>query len=118
MSAERLIEEFLDALWLEKGLSSHTRSAYRTDLLAFARRTEPSLEWVHADLATSTPFADHNGRFEATARLEDAKVRFQHDWPAVENVDASVAFIGGMKSGIGASFAAERSTSPTGSSRR
>ncbi|WP_295972555.1 YhdP family protein [uncultured Xanthomonas sp.] len=40
------------------------------------------------------PFADHNGRFEATARLEDAKVRFQHDWPAVENVDASVAFIG------------------------
>ncbi|WP_338545115.1 site-specific tyrosine recombinase XerD [Pseudomonas benzopyrenica] len=37
MSAERLIEEFLDALWLEKGLSPHTRSAYRTDLLAFAR---------------------------------------------------------------------------------
>nr|WP_314562535.1 site-specific tyrosine recombinase XerD [uncultured Pseudomonas sp.] len=36
MSAERLIEEFLDALWLEKGLSPHTRSAYRTDLLAFA----------------------------------------------------------------------------------
>lgn len=40
MSAERLIEEFLDALWLEKGLSSHTRSAYRTDLLAFARWLE------------------------------------------------------------------------------
>ncbi|WP_434774933.1 site-specific tyrosine recombinase XerD [Pseudomonas oryzihabitans] len=40
MSAERLIEEFLDALWLEKGLSPHTRSAYRTDLLAFARWLE------------------------------------------------------------------------------
>ncbi|WP_295517365.1 site-specific tyrosine recombinase XerD [uncultured Pseudomonas sp.] len=40
MSAERLIEEFLDALWLEKGLSAHTRSAYRTDLLAFARWLE------------------------------------------------------------------------------
>lgn len=40
MSAERLIEEFLGALWLEKGLSPHTRSAYRTDLLAFARWLE------------------------------------------------------------------------------
>ncbi|MBB2898216.1 site-specific tyrosine recombinase XerD [Pseudomonas sp. AS2.8] len=40
MSAERLIEEFLDALWLEKGLSPHTRNAYRTDLLAFARWLE------------------------------------------------------------------------------
>nr|WP_232104532.1 site-specific tyrosine recombinase XerD [Pseudomonas oryzihabitans] len=35
-----MIEEFLDALWLEKGLSPHTRSAYRTDLLAFARWLE------------------------------------------------------------------------------
>ena len=40
MNAERLIEEFLDALWLEKGLSPQTRSAYRTDLLAFARWLE------------------------------------------------------------------------------
>jgi len=40
VSAERLIEEFLDALWLEKGLSPHTRNAYRTDLLAFARWLE------------------------------------------------------------------------------
>ncbi len=40
MNAERLIEEFLDALWLEKGLSPHTRSAYRTDLRAFARWLE------------------------------------------------------------------------------
>ena len=52
MSAERLIEEFLDALWLEKGLSSHTRSAYRTDLLAFARWLESrglTLETVGRD---------------------------------------------------------------------
>ena len=27
-----LIDRFLDALWLEKGLSPHTRSAYRSDL--------------------------------------------------------------------------------------
>lgn len=52
MNGERLIEEFLDALWLEKGLSPHTRSAYRTDLLAFARWLEGrglSLETVGRD---------------------------------------------------------------------
>lgn len=30
-----LIDHFLDALWLEKGLSEHTRSAYRSDLAHF-----------------------------------------------------------------------------------
>ena len=30
------IEAFLDALWLERGLSESTLRAYRTDLLAFA----------------------------------------------------------------------------------
>ncbi|HLD65412.1 MAG TPA: site-specific tyrosine recombinase XerD, partial [Pseudomonas sp.] len=30
-----LIDRFLDALWLEKGLSVHTRSAYRSDLAHF-----------------------------------------------------------------------------------
>jgi integrase/recombinase XerD len=52
VNGERLIEEFLDALWLEKGLSPHTRSAYRTDLLAFARWLEArglTLETVGRD---------------------------------------------------------------------
>jgi uncharacterized protein (TIGR02099 family) len=40
------------------------------------------------------PFVNHNGRFEATARLDDARIRFQQEWPAVEKVDAAVAFIG------------------------
>lgn len=40
------------------------------------------------------PFVDRNGRFEATARLDQAKVRFQREWPMVERVDADVAFIG------------------------
>ncbi|MQS42302.1 TIGR02099 family protein [Xanthomonas translucens pv. translucens] len=40
------------------------------------------------------PFVDHNGRFEASGRLDDGKVRFQHEWPAVEKVDADVVFIG------------------------
>ncbi len=30
-----LIDQFLDALWLEKGLSEHTRCAYRSDLAHF-----------------------------------------------------------------------------------
>lgn len=30
-----LIDRFLDALWLERGLSAHTRSAYATDIGAF-----------------------------------------------------------------------------------
>ena len=30
-----LIDEFLDSLWLEKGLSEHSRSAYRSDLELF-----------------------------------------------------------------------------------
>ena len=27
-----LIDEYLDSLWLEKGLSVHSRNAYRSDL--------------------------------------------------------------------------------------
>ncbi|RDZ29039.1 YhdP family protein [Lysobacter silvisoli] len=39
------------------------------------------------------PFRDRNGRFEATAKLHQAVVKFQSDWPAAENLDADVAFI-------------------------
>ncbi len=35
--AEKLIERFLDALWVEKGLSDHTLSAYRSDLRQLQR---------------------------------------------------------------------------------
>ena len=30
-----LIDQFLDALWLEKGLSDNTRVSYRSDLALF-----------------------------------------------------------------------------------
>lgn len=36
-----LIDQFLDALWLEKGLSEHTRAAYRSDLALFNGWLEP-----------------------------------------------------------------------------
>lgn len=35
--AEELVSRFLDVLWLERGVSENTLSAYRHDLLAFAR---------------------------------------------------------------------------------
>ncbi|WP_040662998.1 site-specific tyrosine recombinase XerD [Nitrococcus mobilis] len=37
---ERLIGGFLDTLWMERGLSAHTLSAYRSDLVAYARWLE------------------------------------------------------------------------------
>ncbi len=39
------------------------------------------------------PFRDRNGRFEAVAQLEDAVVKFQPGWPAVEGLNANLAFI-------------------------
>jgi len=36
-ASEALIEAFVDALWMEHGLSEHTLAAYRSDLSAFAR---------------------------------------------------------------------------------
>ena len=36
-ASEQAIDRFLDAAWMERGLSKNTLSAYRTDLLALAR---------------------------------------------------------------------------------
>ena len=44
---DELLERFLDALWLEAGLSRNTLSAYRSDLEAFSA-------WLKASLATAT----------------------------------------------------------------
>lgn len=45
-----VVERYLDALWMEKGLADNTLSSYRRDLLAFARWLEgrggPALEQV------------------------------------------------------------------------
>ena len=46
------IDQFLDALWLESGLSKNTLSAYRSDLNSLARFIQPDslLDVVHADI--------------------------------------------------------------------
>ncbi|MEM8548580.1 MAG: site-specific integrase, partial [Pseudomonadota bacterium] len=36
-SAESIIDKFLDAIWMERGLSKNTLGAYRADLMALAR---------------------------------------------------------------------------------
>ncbi|HEY5970556.1 MAG TPA: YhdP family protein [Pseudoxanthomonas sp.] len=40
------------------------------------------------------PFVDNNGRFEALAHIDGGQIKFQPDWPAMDHVDADVAFIG------------------------
>ena len=40
------------------------------------------------------PFLQHDGRFEATADIRDGHILFQRDWPALEAMQAQVAFIG------------------------
>lgn len=39
------------------------------------------------------PFKDRNGRFEAVARIDGGQFKFQPDWPALEHVEADIAFI-------------------------
>jgi integrase/recombinase XerD len=60
MSAQALIDTFIDALWLEEGLSKNTLSAYRRDLTQYA-------QWLSGreQLLTDTTEADLNAYFSA-----------------------------------------------------
>jgi uncharacterized protein (TIGR02099 family) len=40
------------------------------------------------------PFLHNNGRFEALARIDNGQFKFQPDWPAMDHVEADIAFIG------------------------
>jgi len=40
------------------------------------------------------PFVHGDGRFEATATIDDGRIRFQRDWPEMEAMHAQVAFVG------------------------
>ncbi|MCY7312431.1 MAG: hypothetical protein LH491_02105, partial [Pseudoxanthomonas sp.] len=40
------------------------------------------------------PFLQQNGRFEASARIEDGRIKFNREWPPLENLSAGVAFLG------------------------
>lgn len=72
------------------------------------KMSQHAMDWLDMALAGGTltegvglvsgdlddwPFDQHNGRFEATGHIRDGVIRFQKDWPAMEKVDADVAFI-------------------------
>ena len=53
-SADTTVSKFLDAVWMERGLSANTLAAYRADLTALARwlaeRGTPIIKTTRADL--------------------------------------------------------------------
>jgi integrase/recombinase XerD len=67
MSALALIDVFIDALWLEEGLSKNTLAAYRRDLTLYCT-------WLqgHGRVLTETSEADLNAYFSAQHRTSKA----------------------------------------------
>ncbi|WP_297812513.1 site-specific tyrosine recombinase XerD [uncultured Methylophaga sp.] len=65
----RHLQQFLDSLWLESGLSENTVEAYRRDLLAFAGW----LSQFDVDLAAATQ--QHIQRYQSQRMREGRKVR-------------------------------------------
>lgn len=63
------------------------------DNALLAGRIEEGRVVVSGDL-DDWPFARRNGRFEAAAHIADATLKFQPDWPAAEDLDADVRFLG------------------------
>jgi integrase/recombinase XerD len=67
MSAQGLIDAFIDALWLEEGLSRNTLAAYRRDLTLYGA-------WLQGQgrVLTETSEADLNAYFSAQHRTSKA----------------------------------------------
>lgn len=77
----RLVETFTDALWMERGLSANTLSAYRSDLLAFAiwlNLQHTTLTQARRDqlLAYLAVRVQQGNRPRSTARLLSSLRRF------------------------------------------
>ncbi len=62
------------------------------DAALVSGRVEDGKALISGDL-DDWPFRDHDGRFEATARIRDATVKFHRDWPAAQHMDATVRFV-------------------------
>ncbi len=76
--------------WLRNSMSP---AAVRwLDSALAAGRVRDAHALVSGDL-DDWPFREHDGLFHASARIEDAVVKFQRDWPAAERLDAQVDFI-------------------------
>ncbi len=82
---QRLVERFADALWLERGLSENTLTAYRTDLLGLARwaaEQQSSLQSLTRDQLLSYLHlrVKQGSKPRSTARLLSSMRRFYQYW--------------------------------------
>ena len=80
-SADATVSKFLDAVWMERGLSANTLAAYRADLTALARwlaeRGTPIIKTTRADLLGFIAFRVEAGaRPRSTARQLSSFRRF------------------------------------------
>ena len=80
-STDPAVSRFLDAVWLERGLSPNTLAAYRADLTALARwlgqRKVPIVDTSRADLQDFIAWRVHEGaRPRSTARQLSSFRRF------------------------------------------
>ncbi|TFH88746.1 site-specific tyrosine recombinase XerD [Billgrantia azerbaijanica] len=83
-----LVEAFLDALWLEQGVSDHTLAAYRRDLEAWAARLETAGGTLLAPGTTALPAwlderREAGYRLASNARLLSSLRRF-YRWALTE----------------------------------
>ncbi len=77
--------------WIHHLMSPHT--VRWLDAALVGGRVEDGRALVSGDL-DDWPFRNHDGRFEATARIRDATLKFQPEWPAAVHVEADLAFAG------------------------
>jgi integrase/recombinase XerD len=80
-ATDPVVSRFLDAVWMERGLSSNTLAAYRADLTALARwlheRQTPIMRTTRADLQDFIAYRVHAGaRPRSTARQLSSFRRF------------------------------------------
>src|SRR5437879_7313474 len=80
-AADPAVSRFLDAVWMERGLSTNTLAAYRADLTALARwlaeRGVPIMRTTRADLQDFIAWRVHAGaRPRSTARQLSSFRRF------------------------------------------
>lgn len=81
MKQNQIIDEFLDALWSERGLSQNTLSAYRRDLQSFSdwldKHKTDLLKACHADLLGFIAYRGKKGvKASSLARLVSSLRRF------------------------------------------
>ena len=71
-SSEELVDQFLDAIWMERGLSANTLGAYRADLMTLGRNlSERNIPIERAEKADLLEFIA--GRVESGAKPRSTK---------------------------------------------